>query len=62
VYVRKYETVKDSISNSFIGENSRIKFNFTTGTFIAVPPGKIEGVGDKDWVIIEESSGFKVKK
>ncbi|HMB46541.1 MAG TPA: hypothetical protein VKL21_12050, partial [Candidatus Methanoperedens sp.] len=62
VYVRKYETVKDSISNSFIGENSRMKFNFTTGTFILVPPGKLEGVGDKDWEIVEESPGFKVKK
>jgi hypothetical protein len=62
VYVRKYETVKDSISNSFIGENSRIKFNFTTGTFIAVPPGKISGVGDNLGGIIEETDGFKVKK
>lgn len=62
VYVRKYEAVKDLLSNSFIGENSRIKFNFTTGTFIAVPPGKLSGIGDKDWIKIEESQGFKVKK
>jgi hypothetical protein len=62
VYVREDETIKDPISNSFIGENSRIKFNFTTGTFIVVPPGKIEGVGDKNTSDpIEETSGFKVK-
>jgi hypothetical protein len=62
VYVRERSTIKDSVTNSIIGENSRIKFNFTTGTFIAVPPGKIQGVGDKDWVIIEETAGYKVKK
>jgi hypothetical protein len=62
VYVRERSAIKDSITNSIIGENSRIKFNFTTGTFIAVPPGKIDGVGDKDWVIIEETAGYKVKK
>jgi len=61
VYVREVKLIKDSVSESYIGYNSPIKFNFTTGTFITVPPGKIDGVGDKDWIIIEESSGFKVK-
>jgi hypothetical protein len=62
VYVRKFETIKDPVTESYIGTNLPIKFNFTTGTFIVVPPGKLEGVGDKDLVIIEESPGFKVKK
>lgn len=62
VYVREEIPVYDPITNLPIGDNLRINFNFTTGTFIVVPPGKLEGVGDKDWVIIEESPGFKVKK
>jgi hypothetical protein len=62
VYVREELPVYDPITKLPIGDNLRIKFNFTTGTFIAVPPGKITGIGDKDWVIIEESAGFKVKK
>jgi uncharacterized protein YnzC (UPF0291/DUF896 family) len=61
VYVRELYRVKDSVSEAFIGYNNPIKFNFTTGTFILVPPGKLSGVGDKDWVI-EESKGFKVEK
>jgi hypothetical protein len=62
VYVRKAYTIEDPITHRPIGENLPIEFNFTTGTFIAVPPGKITGIGDKDWIIIEESAGFKVKK
>ncbi|MFZ3382802.1 MAG: hypothetical protein WA144_02635, partial [Candidatus Methanoperedens sp.] len=63
VYVREEKFgVVDPITELPLGDNLPIKFNFTTGTFIAVPPGKIEGVGDKDWVIIEETTGFKVKK
>jgi hypothetical protein len=62
VYVREDLPVEDSITKRKIGDNLPLKFNFTTGTFIAVPPGKITGIGDKDWVIIEESAGFKVKK
>ena len=62
VYVREEIPVYDQITNLPIGDNQRINFNFTTGTFIAVPPGKITGVGDKDWVKIEETDGFKVKK
>jgi hypothetical protein len=62
VYVREDLPVEDSITKRKIGDNLPLKFNFTTGTFIVVPPGKLEGVGDKDCVIIEESTGFKVKK
>jgi hypothetical protein len=63
VYVRKNVLdVFDPVTGLSIGSNLPIKFNFTTGTFIVVPPGKIDGVGDKDWVSVEESSGFKVKK
>ena len=62
VYVREELPIEDSITKQKIGDNLPLKFNFTTGTFIVVPPGKVEGVGDKDWVIIEESTGFKVKK
>jgi hypothetical protein len=63
VYVRKSDPdVVDPITNLPIGDNLPIKFNFTTGTFLIAPPGKIEGIGDKDWIIIEESSGFKVTK
>ncbi len=61
VYVRKLDRTKDLISGSFIGYNLPITFKFTTGTFIAVPPGKSAGVGDREGGIIEETSGFKVK-
>ena len=61
VYVRRELPVEDPLNNNApIGDNLPIKFSFTTGTFIAVPPGKLTGVGDKDWVIIEESPGWKV--
>ena len=62
VYVRLNQPrVVDPLTDLPIGENQPIKFQFTTGTFIAVPPGKLLGVGDKDGEIIEESQGFKVK-
>ncbi|MBU4075792.1 MAG: hypothetical protein KKI06_03650, partial [Euryarchaeota archaeon] len=63
VYVRKQDFgVMDSITGLPIGNNMPIKFNFTTGTFIAVPPGKLIGVGDKNSLNpIEESEGYKVK-
>ncbi len=61
VYVRERLPVVDIITGLPIGDNQPIRFNFTTGTFIAVPPGKLSGVGDKDWVIIEESPGYKAK-
>jgi len=62
VYVRQADRIEDTITNLPLGENLPIKFNFTTGTFIVVPPGKLMGVGDKNGVIIEETTGFKVKK
>jgi hypothetical protein len=63
VYVRQKEEILDELNkNKKMGENLPIKFNFTTGTFIVVPPGKITGVGDKDWIAIEETTGFKMKK
>lgn len=62
VYVREKLPVEDPLNDyAQIGQNTPIKFNFTTGTFILVPPGKMEGVGDKNWIRIEETSGFKVK-
>jgi hypothetical protein len=63
VYVRENWDVEDQLQNyKKIGKNERIKFNFTTGTFIVVPPGKIMGIGDKNSINpIEESSGYKVK-
>jgi hypothetical protein len=63
VYVRKSDPdIIDPVTNLSIGDNLPIKFNFSTGTFIIVPPGKIDGVGDKDWIMIEETSGFNVTK
>jgi hypothetical protein len=63
VYVREKKPVRDALNNNRkIGDNLPIKFNFTTGTFIAVPPGKLSGVGDKNTTDpIEETPGFKVK-
>jgi hypothetical protein len=62
VYVRKDQFIEDSITGFRIGDNIPIKFTFTTGSFIAVPPGKLTGVGDKNSLNpIEESDGFKVK-
>jgi hypothetical protein len=62
VYVREVALIKDSVTKSYIGYNTPIKFNFTTGTFIVVPPGKLEGVGDKDSINpIEETPGWNVK-
>jgi hypothetical protein len=63
VYVRKNDPdVIDPVTNLPIGDNIPINFKFTTGTFIAVPPGKITGVGDKNSINpIEESLGWNVK-
>ncbi|MCX9087837.1 MAG: hypothetical protein OIN90_09795, partial [Candidatus Methanoperedens sp.] len=61
VYVRENGRIRDTITNAIIGDNSPIKFNFTTGTFIAVPPGKITGVGDKNTINpIEETPGWNI--
>jgi hypothetical protein len=63
VYVREKQQIYDELNNNKkIGDNLPLKFNFTTGTFIVVPPGKLTGVGDKDLITIEETTGFKVKK
>ncbi len=63
VYVRKQDFgVIDPITDLPIGDNLPIKFKFTTGNFIAVPPGKLLGVGDKNSLNpIEESKGYEVK-
>ncbi len=64
VYVRENIPVIDPINDLPIGNNKRIKFNFITGNFIAVPPGKL-GVGDREGGYItplgyvEESKGWK---
>lgn len=66
VYVRKQEFgVIDAVTGLPIGNNLPIKFSFTTGTFIAVPPGKM-GVGDRKGDklgplgFIDESIGWNV--
>jgi len=64
VYVRREERIRDKLTNSNIGDNLPIKFSFMTGTFIAVPPGKI-GVGDREGDLrtalgyVDESKGWK---
>jgi hypothetical protein len=64
VYVRMFRTIRDPVTESFIGTNTPINFSFTTGNFIAVPPGKL-GVGDKEGGYmtplgyVEESKGWK---
>jgi hypothetical protein len=63
VYVREEKIVRDALNKyRKIGDNLPIKFNFTTGTFIVVPPGKVNGVGDKNSINpIEETPGWNVK-
>jgi hypothetical protein len=61
VYVREADTIEDEITQLPLGLNLPIKFKFTTGTFIVVPPGKLAGIGDKEGDIIEKSPGYKVK-
>jgi hypothetical protein len=64
VYVREKDKVEDPITGFPIGDNLPIKFSFTTGNFIAVPPGKL-GVGDREGGYIttlgyvEESKGWE---
>ncbi|MDP2845261.1 MAG: hypothetical protein Q8N79_04200, partial [Candidatus Methanoperedens sp.] len=64
VYVREERPVYDTVTQIPIGDNKRIKFSFTTGTFIVVPPGKL-GVGDREGGYmgptgyVEESKGWK---
>jgi len=55
VYVREEKTIFDTMNNNApIGDNLPIKFSFTTGTFIAVPPGKY--IGDDLGHVLEETN------
>jgi hypothetical protein len=54
VYVREEMPVEDSVTKLPIGDNLPIKFSFTTGTFIAVPPGKY--IGDDLAHVLEETN------
>jgi hypothetical protein len=63
VYQREHLQIRDPVTNNIIGLNLPITFSFSTGTFIAVPGGKIEGVGDKPTLdekipFIEETKGW----
>jgi len=64
VYVRREKSIVDPITTLPIGDNLPIKFSFTTGNFIAIPPGKL-GVGDREGGFltplgyVEESKGWK---
>jgi len=65
IYNREEYFVIDPISLRVIGNNNRITFNFISGTFLAVPPGKITGVGDKPTTenpnpYLEESEGWNI--
>jgi hypothetical protein len=47
IYSREdYVDIRDPATGSVLGDNMAIKFEFTTGTFIFVPPGP-KGVGDR---------------
>ena len=63
IYKRRIDPIRDPTTNRLIGDNSPITFSFITGTFLAVPSGKITGVGDKPTTedpnpILEESEGW----
>jgi hypothetical protein len=63
IYKRKQYRVKDPADGNYIGNNEQISFRFITGTFIAVPSGKLTGVGDKLTTenpepMFEESKGW----
>ena len=47
IYSREdYVDIRDPATGSVVGNNDPIEFEFTTGTFIFVPPGP-KGVGDR---------------
>jgi hypothetical protein len=47
IYSREdYVDIRDLATGSVVGNNDSIEFEFTTGTFIFVPPG-LKGVGDR---------------
>jgi len=58
IYSREDDVdIRDPATGSVVGHNNAIGFEFTTGTFIFVPPGP-KGVGDKlEGGIIENSIG-----
>ena len=58
IYSRKHDIdIRDPATGSVVGDNDPIEFEFTTGTFIFVPPGP-KGVGDKrEGETIENSIG-----
>jgi len=58
IYSRKHDIdIRDPATGSVVGDNDPIEFEFTTGTFIFVPPG-LKGVGDRrEGEIIENSIG-----
>ncbi|KAF5419445.1 MAG: hypothetical protein C5S45_06505 [Candidatus Methanocomedens sp.] len=63
IYKRRIDPIRDPTTNRIIGDNSPITFSFITGTFLAVPSGKITGVGDKATTenpnpYLEESGGW----
>jgi hypothetical protein len=63
IYKRRIDPIRDPTTNKIIGDNSPITFSFMTGTFLAVPSGKIMGVGDKSTKenpnpFLEESGGW----
>ncbi|MBC2762116.1 MAG: hypothetical protein HF970_02150 [ANME-2 cluster archaeon] len=63
IYKRRIDPIRDPTTNRIIGDNSPITFSFLTGTFLAVPSGKIMGVGDKPTAenpnpFLEESEGW----
>jgi hypothetical protein len=63
VYKRKIDTVYDTSTNLPIGLNQPIKFEFDTGTFIAVPPsgkaiGDRNGYNNLDLIFGETSSKY----
>jgi hypothetical protein len=55
VYVREEKPVLDPLNNNRrIGNNQPLKFSFTTGSFIVVPPGKY--IGDDFTHVLEETN------
>ena len=58
IYSREdYVDIRDPATGSVVGHNNPIEFEFTTGTFIFVPPGP-KGVGDRlEGGTIENSIG-----
>ncbi|MBW6519084.1 MAG: hypothetical protein K0A89_11370, partial [ANME-2 cluster archaeon] len=63
IYTRRRAPTRDPTTNRLIGDNTPITFSFMSGTFLAVPSGKITGIGDKPTLdipnpIFEETKGW----